>query len=387
MDLLLQFQHILESDPLIDEVGFVHPTQFATLTEDSTGDAAISDGITQAVLPLYNAAKRAFIAAMEEYKRLSDDGLESEVMRHSKALLLLSSDFGTAWNSRKLVVSKKQQLSMYMGELLLSALALSYSPKSDQSWSHRRWVIKSITGKCSALQEILGKESELVEKIAERSIMNYCAWNHHCWLVSYMTREQVLHELKKSRNWVGLHVADNCCFHYRRRLMLRILKDSTCKLENASPGYSVEVSELWKEELDWNEMLIKRYIGREALWLHRRFLSLCWMKQFATNLHDVSCHFDLKLSTSDSFNSFIDNELHILNSCSTVPNNDFEDFQAQATYSATYILWLTKFWSEFQEKLTIGNLKTMLSKVCPERSFLWDSFIDLMETPDQFLKE
>ena len=46
--------------------------------------------------------------------------------------------------------------------------------------------------------------------------MNYRAWNHRCWLVSYMTREQVLHELKKSRNWAGLHVADNCCFHYRR---------------------------------------------------------------------------------------------------------------------------------------------------------------------------
>ncbi|KAK7836229.1 hypothetical protein CFP56_022814 [Quercus suber] len=108
--------------------------------------------------------------------------------------------------------------------------------------------------------------------------MNYRAWNHHCWLVSYMTREQ--------------------------RLMLRILKDSTCKLENASPGYSVEFLKYGSfrtEELDWNEMLIKHYIGREALWLHRRFLSLCWMKQFATNLHDVSCHSDLKISTSDSF--------------------------------------------------------------------------------------
>ncbi|KAF3945101.1 hypothetical protein CMV_028496 [Castanea mollissima] len=264
MDLLLQFQHILQSDPLIDEVGFVHPTQFATLTEDSTGDAAISDGTT-------------------------------------------------FW---KLVVSKKQQLSMYMGELLLSGLVLSCSPKSDQAWSHR--------------------------------------------------------------NWAGLHVADNCCFHYRRRLILWILKDS--KLENASPGYSVEVSEVWKEELNWNEMLIKRYIGRQALWLHRRFLSLCWMKQFATNLHEVSCHSELKISTSNSFNNFIDNELHLLNSCSTAPDNDFEDFQAQATYSATYILWLTKqipeFWSEFQEKFTIGNLKTMMSKVCPERSLLWDSLID-----------
>ncbi|KAM4112975.1 hypothetical protein ACJW30_05G182200 [Castanea mollissima] len=38
----------------------------------------------------------------------------------------------------------------------------------------RRWVIKSITGKCSALQVVLGKESELVEKIAEISCFIVC---------------------------------------------------------------------------------------------------------------------------------------------------------------------------------------------------------------------
>lgn len=56
---------------------------------------------------------------------------------------------------------------MFMDELLLSALVLSYSPKSEQAWSHRRWVIKMIAGKHSNLQEIIAKESELVEKIAE----------------------------------------------------------------------------------------------------------------------------------------------------------------------------------------------------------------------------
>ena len=35
-----------------------------------------------------------------------------------------------------------------------------------------------------------------------------------------------------------------------QRLMLRILKDS--KLENASPGYSVEVSEVWKVKIFFN---------------------------------------------------------------------------------------------------------------------------------------
>lgn len=33
---------------------------------------------------------------------------------------------------------------------------------------------------------------------------------------------QALHELKKSRNWAGLHVADNSCFHYRRVSLLML---------------------------------------------------------------------------------------------------------------------------------------------------------------------
>ncbi|KAG2696714.1 hypothetical protein I3760_07G072400 [Carya illinoinensis] len=203
VDLLHQFEHILEADPLIDEVGFIHPSQFAKLTEeaDDATDIPTSEcpsfwnrdhkfGVsTLVLLPLYNAAKLAFMAAIGEYKRLgpdvvvSGDGLESEVMKHSRALLLLSPDFGTAWNSRKLIVSKKQDLSIFMDELLLSELVLSYSPKSDHAWSHRRWVIKSVTGKCSTLQEILRKESELVEKIAEVQIQF-----KNCMLLNYEGR-------------------------------------------------------------------------------------------------------------------------------------------------------------------------------------------------------
>jgi hypothetical protein len=66
------------------------------------------------------------------------------------------------------------------------------------------------------------------------------------------------------------------------------------------------------------------------------------MKQFATDLCNASCHSEQKTSISTVFGSFVDNELHLLDSCSTVLNDDFDDFQAQATLSATYILWLTK---------------------------------------------
>lgn len=126
---------------LRDEVGFIHPSQFDMLNKEARHlvlssydnlSSEISDanasfwnmdhklGISTKVLfPLYERAKSAFMEAIKQYKVLisnandnswivdspcnslsSHDGVENEVMRHSRALLLLSCDFGTAWHSR-----------------------------------------------------------------------------------------------------------------------------------------------------------------------------------------------------------------------------------------------------------------------------------------------
>ncbi|KAH7571835.1 hypothetical protein JRO89_XS04G0153500 [Xanthoceras sorbifolium] len=439
LDLLNELENILESDPLIDEVGFVHPSQFATLKEVAgcaVSSQDVSDhestnfwirdhklGIsTQVLLPLYKAAKHAFMAALREYKtsgnlpgKSGDDTLESEVMTHSKALLMLSCDFGTAWNSRKFIVLKKELMPIFMNELLLSALVLSYAPKSERAWSHS-FDLKATTSvtKCMKVVTCLvyishkavgyqhnfwkmfnsamdnrerirasGKNSRGLNSGDEmRSKMNYRAWNHRCWLVSYMTREQVLHQLEKSRNWASLHVADSSCFHYRRRLMLRIYEDFYHTQADHSSGYNFKIYNIWKEELDWNEALIGRYVGREALWLHRRFLSSYWIRHIATDLHSVSCQFEHESSIDIDVGSFIDHELHLLDSCSTIPDDDFEDFQAQAIHSATYILWLTKqipksHRIDLQEKLRARDLKRLLNMACPERSSLWNCLVDL----------
>ncbi|KAJ4719743.1 Protein prenyltransferase alpha subunit repeat-containing protein 1 [Melia azedarach] len=278
-------------------------------------------------------------------------------------------------------MSKKQLLPMFMDELRMSALVLSYSPKSERAWSHRRWVITMISGKCSTLQRIIEKESELVENIAEKSKMNYRAWNHRCWLVSYMTSEQVLHELKKSRNWSGLHVADNSCFHYRQKLILSNLEDLCQMQENDYSGCNIEIHRGWKEELDWNKALIKRYVGREALWLHRRFLALYWIRHTTTGHLSVSSQSKQKTGVDTDINSFMDHELFLVDSCSTIPDDDFEDFQAQAIHSATYMLWLTRQIPKscriaIQEKLRAGELTRLLRKTCPERCSLWDYLAD-----------
>ncbi|GAU20194.1 hypothetical protein TSUD_352580 [Trifolium subterraneum] len=409
-DLLHQLEDILESDALIDELGFIHPSQFSLLNEESGISANLSDeaihqsvdriassdeyskqdnlcfwnrdhklGIsTHVLLPLYKAAKHAFFTAFKQHKMCgnqsdkvgiclpvlaSHDHLESILLRHS----------------RKLVVSKKKQISMFVDELRLSELVLSCSPKSEQAWSHRRWVIKSISANCSNFKEILGKESELVEKIAERSKMNYRAWNHRCWLISYMTNEQVLSEMMKSRSWAALHVSDNCCFHYRRRLLQKIMEDRSYAKETASNGHNADIVQAVKDELDWNETLIKRYVGREALWLHRRFLSMCWINSFPTVSSDESYHSKEATGMYHDFGTFLQNELCLLHA-STSADDDYGDFQAQATYSASYILWLKvqvpkPLENELLEKIREVDLKTLLDKSCPERSSLFNYFM------------
>lgn len=387
-DLLNQFEHVLDSDPLIDEVGFIHPSQF-TMLDNESGPSEYNKtstnfwnqdhklGIsTDILIHLCRVAKHAFLAALKDYKRhenissgVSFVSLVSKVMKHSQAVLLLSSDFGTAWNARKLILSKQDQpLEAFTEELRLSKPVLSNCPKSEPTWSHRRWIIKMISRSFPTpqLQEIITKESELVESIGERSKMNYRAWYHRCWLVSYMTTEQVLQELKKSKRWAGLHVADSSCFHYRRRLMLRVLE--THNVEGSNAYDKTEAHKIWKEELDWNKELVERYLGREALWLHRRFLSLNWIMHFGRN---HSSETGQRMVMNEEIVTFVDKEIHLLESCMTVPDTKFEDFQAQALHAAVYMLWLTKnvpeLWRMLEEKLGTEKIKCILNTVAQER--------------------
>ncbi|KAI0491737.1 hypothetical protein KFK09_025997 [Dendrobium nobile] len=215
--LLEQFELILDHHKLIDEVGFIHPSQFAELNEDSgvswsppssiwqildeshesdsTGLMCLRNeksvfwygnhklAISIQVVPvLYNAARLAHMEARRSYERLINvpkrrsslnatnfeaQFPETDIMKHSRSLLILSPECGSVWNSRKLVLSREPNLALLIDELNLSMLVLSYSPKSEQAWSHRRWVIKKIAEKFLDLYDIIGKESEFVKKIAE----------------------------------------------------------------------------------------------------------------------------------------------------------------------------------------------------------------------------
>lgn len=108
-----------------DEIGFIHPTQFATLDTNSDSHSpqfntrffwnkdhklAISSEVLSS---LYRAAVQKHLCARRNYKPIVSscskedprDLLMSEkdLLRHSKTLVILSPNFLTAWNSRYLL--------------------------------------------------------------------------------------------------------------------------------------------------------------------------------------------------------------------------------------------------------------------------------------------
>ncbi|EEE55191.1 hypothetical protein OsJ_03035 [Oryza sativa Japonica Group] len=370
-----------------DEVGFLHPTQFQSLEHSQTSNWTFEVpecpqrylwckdhklAISTEILPkLYRAAQHAY-----SNSAAAKDGsfMETDLMRHSKALLILCPDMLTAWNSRKIVLSVNYDFTKLKDELQLCALILSYSPKNESTWSHRRWVIKKVSEHNQDVSELIEMESVLVKQIAEKSKMNYRAWRHRCWLIPYMTREQVLNELKKSTRWNELHVADNCCFHYRRSLLLALL--DSCHVEDTEDSLDrkSEVHLLWKEELTWNEKLIRRYQGRESLWIHRRFLSQWWMK-FLLSSEETECAAGTSL-----VDLFLVQEIYLLSDCLNAPADEFGEACVQSELAALYILWISKQVPAVKLKLeerlhSLGSLEDVLARACPERSRLWTHLI------------
>ncbi|GJN32905.1 hypothetical protein PR202_gb21448 [Eleusine coracana subsp. coracana] len=316
-NLLCQFEQILHDDPLIDEVGFLHPTQFCSLDFSRNGNSTTQDpdiykryfwcrdhklAISSEILPkLYRAVRDAFTNA-----RTAPDTSTADLMSHSKALLILCPDSLTSWNSRKIILSLNYDYSMLEDELKLCALILSYSPKNESTWSHRYLL---------------------------PAAPNFCIL-------------KVLNELKKSTRWSELHIADNCCFHYRR------------------------------EELRWDEMLIRRYQGRESLWIHRRFLSQWWIQQ--------SLGFE-ETSSISPVDTFVVQEINLLWECINAPSDEFEESRVQEELAALYILWISKQVPAVKEKLeericsmSMGRLEDVLGRACrPEKKRLWMSLLGL----------
>jgi len=341
--------------------------------------------------------------------------LEKNLLLYTRLLVIVNCDYASAWNTRKRVLSSMEASeASLLAELRLAGMVLAYGPKSEESWAYRRWVIdRMIAGNIhwKTVDQVLEGDSRLVELIAGRSTMNYRAWRHRYWLVTRMSLKQVSGELQRTKRWAQSHVADNCCFHYRRCLLLGMLQAGVTangKVANNLPlasaraqaSLSAALSEnpeiltkLWKEELSWNKDLIQRYVGREALWIHRRFL--IWgfghnSKIFqSTSLPIVSNDGGSTTPLSEGGNEFSQRavrELEVADNCISASTSDLmEDACRQRELAAAYKLWVLSL--HMGEKgagrnghvdarnLELNSLEILLKDVSPHRQRLWNGLV------------
>eukprot|EP00249_Psilotum_nudum_P008082 c21031_g1_i2 orf=571-1995(-) len=448
LSLVSQLSRILDSDPFIDDLGFIHPTQLKSLQEmdvesvisfpehgkmnenavPAVGNSVYGEGhdmfydrsafwcanhklaIVVSVLPsLYQCAKAAFLETRHEYDHfmklemthchtsLYNSVIQSEylygetllclrnrLMTYTRVLVIINCDYKSAWNVRKEMLASTTEATL-SAELRLCNLALSHCPKSEEPWEHRRWVISQIMNYFSRgkmPKDVLQGELKHVEFIAEKSKMNYRSWHHCSWLVQYMPLSQ-------------------CLFEHLFNMISKESYDSqTCGEDRAAENQRIcshdtlQVMELWEDEIKWNEDLINFYRIREALWMHRRFLFYMWIRHIKPNVSFGSCaaNFengtDLKQTTPDRDNCpgdychFIAKEMELVdNFFSMSSSNHVEDANRQQILAATYKLWILLMLTKTQNcnsteseicKKELVHVEGLLKVFGSERENLWD---------------
>ncbi|KRT78647.1 hypothetical protein AMK59_7656, partial [Oryctes borbonicus] len=249
-------------------------------------------------------------------KKLKWNLSQFDIKKINKSLLggvLLQPDVSTYWNMRRDLI--ETNLIKVDKELLLTKLVLSYKSKSNEAFSHRKWIVKRILKNVPAcnIDEIhrLIVQELLIAKVAcQKENNNYHAWTYKLWWienVSDLTLKSTIvkKEYDLSLNWVFFNVSAHSAFHYRQRLLLLVhacvpANDNYFKcykqflfkylhftsnsvdlllpflLEDIVPKSPDDYLNLFClllfELLNTCSELNKHYPGHEAVWYHRRFL-------------------------------------------------------------------------------------------------------------------
>lgn len=166
-------------------------------------------------------------------KQLRRNLSQSDIEKTNRLLLgavLLQPDVSTFWNMRRDLI--EMNLLKMDKELLLTKLVLSYKSKSNEAFSHRRWIYKRMLKNISAInmedRQRLIEEELLVAKMAcEKIANNYHSWTYKLWLIDNIadsTLKSVIikKEYDSSLSWVLSNVSEHSGFHYRQRLLLLV---------------------------------------------------------------------------------------------------------------------------------------------------------------------
>lgn len=221
-----------------------------------------------------------------------------EIVCLTRAVVMINADCCTAWNIRKELIlagDLKPEDCLKLGELVLTK-----HPKSVETFTHRKWLLKHLLLKYQVLQAIRGRETlgndnqnenhcqptgdahlqnnsngqHICQKHANTAVnqtlhniflqelktctnaasryqCNYYAWNHRMWVIKHCLNYSfvvLLSELSWSKSWIQQHISDHSCFQYRQYLLqeMSICQKLRCPcttmLETDSSSDSVNLS-------------------------------------------------------------------------------------------------------------------------------------------------
>ena len=224
-----------DADPLIDEFGFIlePPPPNVILVEHKLGLSF------KVLKPLFIHAATEFHALLRRIRDgdsiLLDPLIMADVLRYTRAVLLVRGDMPMAYNMRKKILGHDTQpAAAIVQELSFLKVLFTKHPKSPSSWEHRRWCIRRLqclTAHFNVLNDTdMRGELDLCSSMAEVYPKNYYAWMHRRWLLHHMTLGQLAGELDFSRQWLTSHVSDHSASNHRDQVIGDLLAciNQTC---------------------------------------------------------------------------------------------------------------------------------------------------------------
>ena len=190
----------------------------------------------------------------------------------TRVLVMVNPEYASAWNSRKDLI--RQNILDPLEELDFSELILKKKPKSSDAFAHRRFLILFVIENFKddnhdLIGNLVDHELKLCTKTAEKYSRNYYSWCHRLWMIQDVCKENpeiLRQEMDFLTTWIPSHVSEYSAFNYRQVLLSKMLPkiiSPEAKLEIISQEYSLLDS------------LFAQFLGRESLFLYRRFLFSC----------------------------------------------------------------------------------------------------------------
>ncbi|KAL3660244.1 hypothetical protein V7S43_014774 [Phytophthora oleae] len=280
--LLALLSSLFRQDPLIDEVGLLFGTEASDLTpetafflEEHKLGVAFTAGI-----PLFQAARAQFYSLNAllqqeavEMTQSEDNECRDQLLHCTRAILLISADFYTAWNTRKSFVARGWLDAL--NEVNFTNLVFTLHPKSIDTWAYRRWLAVRL---CEALngddlRSFYEQQIKVCSRLAEQKPRNYHAWSFRHWIVSRLPLELTLKELEDMEQWCRTHVTDHSGWNHRQHTL-----NELAKKYQASGEVELTQKQVLAEYKFVSDTMAP-YPTHEALWCHRRYVVQCLFNQ------------------------------------------------------------------------------------------------------------